>query len=405
MDRNNVIITSSRDPMMDQQEFELVERKGTGHPDTICDAVVEAVGRQLCREYQARFGRILHHNVDKSFLVAGQSQPRPGGGEIIQPMRFILGDRAVHEFQGKKIPLAEIAEQAVSDWFKSHLRFVDPQQHLVFQNEIKPGSDELIDSFLRRKIGANDTSVGVGYAPLSSTEELVLALEKWLNSAAFKTAFPVSGEDIKIMAYRRARNLKLVVAMAFVDRYVESLNSYFTQKAKVLDEIQRFVESHTETFAAVNVELNALDDRSRGEAGLYLTVLGTSAEAGDSGQVGRGNRVNGIISYNRPATTEAAAGKNPVSHTGKIYNILSHQLAAKIHATLPEITEVNVWLCSKIGQPLDQPLAVAAEIKTAGGIPPARLRNQVAEIVFTELAGIDTFSAQQTQNPFAGADH
>jgi hypothetical protein len=52
-----------------------------------------------------------------------------------------------------------------------------------------------------------------------------------------------------------------------------------------------------------------------------LTVLGTSAEGGDCGEVGRGNRVNGIAASNRPLGLEAAAGKNPVSHVGKIYTL------------------------------------------------------------------------------------
>ena len=65
---------------------------------------------------------------------------------------------------------------------------------------------------------------------------------------------------------------------------------------------------------------------------MYLTLLGTSAEQGDSGQVGRGNRVCGLISLNRPMSVEAAAGKNPVSHVGKIYNVLAHELAMRIYA-------------------------------------------------------------------------
>lgn len=386
MDRSKIIVTGSIAPAIDQQEFELVERKGIGHPDTICDDIVEAVEQRLSHEYLNCFGRVLHHNIDKSFLVAGQSRPCLRGGEILQPMRFILGDRAVHEFQGKKIPLAEIAGQTVSDWFKVHLRFVNPQKHVVFQNEIKHGSVDLIDSFQRRKIGANDTSAGVGYAPLSPTEELVLALEQWLNGDAFKNSFPESGEDIKIMACRRNRDLNLIVAMAFVDRYVESVDGYFARKSRILEEIRYFVASRASAFSAVNVELNTLDDQGRGDAGLYLTVLGTSAEAGDSGQVGRGNRVNGIISYNRPSTTEAVAGKNAVSHTGKIYNILSHRLAANILAALPEVSEANVWLCSKIGQPLDRPLLAAAELKTADAALRVELRRKTEDIILAGLA-------------------
>ena len=54
------------------QPLEIVERKGKGHPDTICDAIAEAVSIQLSKAYQETFGRILHHNIDKCLLVAGQ---------------------------------------------------------------------------------------------------------------------------------------------------------------------------------------------------------------------------------------------------------------------------------------------------------------------------------------------
>lgn len=79
------------------------------------------------------------------------------------------------------------------------------------------------------------------------------------------------------------------------------------------------------------VFLNVLDQSGADAAGAYLTLLGASAEVGDSGEVGRGNRVRGIISLLRPASAEAAAGKNPVAHVGKIYNVLTEVLVEDIH--------------------------------------------------------------------------
>ncbi|MFB6147348.1 MAG: methionine adenosyltransferase, partial [Candidatus Nanohaloarchaea archaeon] len=60
---------------MENCETELVERKGIGHPDSICDGVAESVSRALCREYRDRFGKVLHHNTDEVQLVAGSSEP------------------------------------------------------------------------------------------------------------------------------------------------------------------------------------------------------------------------------------------------------------------------------------------------------------------------------------------
>ncbi|MBE0576835.1 MAG: methionine adenosyltransferase [Desulfuromonadales bacterium] len=394
MDRIGVIISKSNDPAIGDKQFEIVERKGIGHPDSICDGIVESVCNQLCRVYKDNFGRILHHNIDKGLLVAGRSNPRIGGGTIVEPMRFIFGDRATSEFQGVKIPISEIAQEAAGTWLKKNLRFINPEVHMLFQNEIRPGSSELVDNLLREEIGANDTSVGVGYAPLSPTEQVVLAVEKWLNSATFKQSFPECGEDIKIMGIRSMNRLQLIVAIAFVDLFIKTAQDYFDKKQFFQSEIKRYIASLQMPFTEVNVEINSLDNPAQGEAGMYLTVLGTSAESGDSGEVGRGNRVNGVISYNRPSTTEAAAGKNPVNHTGKIYNILSHRLAAKVYETVDGIQELTIWLCSRIGDPLGQPVVTSVEVKPLPGVHVHDLEGPITAIITDDLAHLELFMEQ-----------
>src|SRR5215471_19882312 len=317
-----------------QQQIELVERKGLGHPDSICDAIMEAISIALCRTYLDATGHVLHHNIDKGLLVAGQTTPALGGGTVDAPMRLIVGDRATVEWQGQRFPVGEIAEATARLWLAEHLRFVHPQRHMVFQNAIQPGSPELVDLFARQSIGANDTSAAVGYAPLTETERCVLAAERRLNSPAFKAQFPEAGEDVKVMGYRQGRHLTLTIALAFVDRFIPNARTYFTQKAAIQEDLQRFLTTDLHDLDGVEVHLNMLDRPERGTGGMYLTVLGTSAESGDSGQVGRGNRVNGVLSLNRPMGTEAAAGKNPVRHVGKIYTLLSHQIANHIQTAI-----------------------------------------------------------------------
>jgi S-adenosylmethionine synthetase len=185
MSDNRFLLEELRRTPLERQRIELVERKGKGHPDSICDALAEAVSLALCREFQAAFGRILHHNTDKALLVAGRTQPRLGGGEVVEPMRLVLGDRAASEYHGRRIEVGAIAEASAKGWLRENLRFVDPERHLVFQNELKEGSPELTDLFEREVVGANDTSAAVGYAPLTETERLVLAAEQWLNSPDF----------------------------------------------------------------------------------------------------------------------------------------------------------------------------------------------------------------------------
>ncbi|MEM4703900.1 MAG: methionine adenosyltransferase, partial [Candidatus Bathyarchaeia archaeon] len=293
----NIIVEDLRQTPLEKQRIEIVERKGLGHPDYICDAVMEQISISLSKEYLKKAGAILHHNVDKSLLAAGEVEVSFGGGKVKQPMLFIFGDRATSEFDGQKIDVDQIAIETAKNWFKKNMRFINPEEHVKYQSELKPGSSGLTDIFKRKGhvLGANDTSAAVGYAPMTRTEKIVLQTEKYLNSKEFKKRFPETGEDIKVMGFRNNNDLRLTVAMAFVDRYINDEKDYFEKKAKILEEIHKFAAVNTD-FESVDVQLNTLDSPKRGLGGLYLTVLGTSADSGDSGQVGRGNRVNGLIS-------------------------------------------------------------------------------------------------------------
>ncbi len=380
----NILMESLNDTPVEEHQVELVERKGIGHPDSICDAIMEQVSVALCLEYLSVFGSVKHHNTDKGLLVAGKTSPKIGGGTVDEPMRLVFGDRATYSYKGKVVPVGDIAVETAKGWLRRNLRFVDPDRHLVFQNEIKEGSPELTDIFDRQVIGANDTSAAVGYAPLTETERLVLATEKFLNSPEFKARFPESGEDIKVMGYRSHRELTLTVAMAFVDRFVESPEGYFRRKEEIKQALEEFVVGEKRNLERVTVAINTLDDPARGEDGMYLTVLGTSAEGADCGQVGRGNRVNGVIALNRPMSAEAAAGKNPISHVGKIYNLLTHRIADEVYQSVPGLREVYIWLCSQIGQPIDQPLIASAQLILEPGVELEAIRGEVESVINRE---------------------
>jgi S-adenosylmethionine synthetase len=307
-------------------------------------------------------------------------------------MRLIFGDRATVEVDGVRIPVKEIAVQTAKEWFKENLRFVDPEKHVRYQVELKPGSAGLTDIFKRkgRFLGANDTSAAVGYWPRTRTETIVLETERYVNSNDFKKEFPASGEDVKVMGFRKDNELYLIVSMAFVDRFVESEKDYFKKKAEISEKINRFVKENTD-FEKITANLNTLDVKGRGIGGVYLTVLGTSADGADSGQVGRGNRVNGLISLNRPFCSEAAAGKNPVSHVGKIYNVLTHRIARQIYRKVDGLEEVYIWLLSQIGKPIDEPAIAGAQVIMKTGNHLEDVRREVEEVMNFELENIDTF--------------
>jgi S-adenosylmethionine synthetase len=388
----NIIVEDLKQTPLEKQCLEIVERKGLGHPDYICDAVMDNISIRLSEEYLKKAGSILHHNVDKSLLVAGGAEPKFGGGIVKQPILFVLGDRATSEFNGSKIDVGEIAVNVAKQWFKENMRFIDPEKHVKYQVELKPGSVGLVDIFKRKGkvLGANDTSAAVGYAPMTQTEKIVFGTEQYLNSKEFKQRFPESGEDIKVMGFRTNSSLHLTVSIAFVDRFVNSEEDYFDKKAKILEEINQFVAANT-NFENINVQLNTLDVRGRGMGGLYLTVLGTSADSGDSGQVGRGNRVNGLISLNRPFCSEAAAGKNPISHVGKIYNVLTYKIAQHVYEEVPEVEEVYIWLLSKIGSPIDHPTVAAAQVIMKGNNSLDKVKRKISEVLDYRLENIYDF--------------
>src|SRR5512143_2138639 len=358
-----IVIEPFKGKSVVDQRVEIVERKGTGHPDYLCDAMMEAISVALSREYLREFGTILHYNIDKGLLAAGRTEKRFGGGKVLKSMELTIGDRATFTAGGKKVPVADIAVDAAKGWLRENMRFLDPEEHLKYRVVLAPGSEELTDIFARPGAvrSANDTSAAVGYYPLSPTERIVLGLERHLNSRAFKKKQPETGEDIKVMGLRTGSELDLTVAMPLISVFVKSEREYFERKEMLSHEMQRCVAG-LEDFQSVHVHFNNLDETGRGLGGVYLSLLGTSAEDADSGQVGRGNRVNGLISVNRPMGTEAAAGKNPVSHVGKIYNILAHKTAEKIYKNVEGIREVYVLLLSRIGTPIDSPQMASVQV-------------------------------------------
>jgi len=133
------------------------------------------------------------------------------------------------------------------------------------------------------------------------------------------------------------------------------------------------------------VEINAADGQSTDSA--YITVTGTSAEAGDDGEAGRGNRVNGLITPYRPMTMESVAGKNPVNHVGKLYNIAAGLIAEVIARELPEVAAAECYLVSRIGHPIDDPQAadVRIQLKDSAAPLPDGAINQIVRGQLSEL--------------------
>lgn len=359
-DGRRIVVEEVRRTPIEEQKIEIVERKGLGHPDSLADGIADAVSRALCREYISSFGAVLHHNTDQVEIVGGRANPKFGGGRVLAPIYVLLSGRAVTTVGNELVPVNKVAINAAKEYLKKTLRNLDVQNDVIVDSRIGQGSADLIDVFKRKRDIplANDTSFGVSFAPFSETEKLVLETEKTMNSQKFKQKFKESGEDIKVMGLREDNHITLTIADAMVARYIPDLDHYRSVKESMMEEIKKLADKLTKR--EVEVAINTADDYDSGS--VYLTVTGTSAEMGDDGSVGRGNRVNGLITTNRFMSMEAAAGKNPVNHVGKIYNLLSFEVAKAIVSTNEDVRETYVRILSQIGAPIDKPKAASIQL-------------------------------------------
>ncbi|MDT7867074.1 MAG: methionine adenosyltransferase [Acidianus sp.] len=367
----NIVVRELQQPAVEEGQVELVERKGLGHPDYISDAVAEEASRQLSLYYRERFGTIMHHNLDKVLLVGGQAAPRWGGGDVLQPIYIIVSGRATTEVRTssgvEEVPVGRIILKAVKEWVKQNLRFLDPETHVVVDYKIGKGSADLRGIFESRSAShrANDTSFGAGFAPLTTLERLVIETERTLNSQEFKSRVPASGEDVKVMGLRNGNVIDITVANAIVSRFVRDKDEYMSVKEEIKEKVLDVASKIAPNYD-VRVYVNNGDIPE--EEVFYITVTGTSAEHGDDGATGRGNRVNGLITPMRPMSLEAAAGKNPVNHIGKIYNVVATELAQLIYTKVPNVREVYVRLLGQIGRPIDDPLIADVSLLMERGV-------------------------------------
>lgn len=377
----NIIAEVIHETPIEKQHIEIVERKGIGHPDSIADGIAEEVSRNLCRMYIKEFDRILHHNTDEVQIVGGQAEPKFGGGMVLEPIYILLVGRAVTQVGDKRLPYRTTALRTADDYLKEICPHLDPDNNVSLDCRIGQGSIDLREVYDTRKRLANDTSFGVSFAPLSETETTALEVERFINGK-LKKKLPEVGEDVKVMATRMENEIDLTIAAAIVDSLTPDADHYKSVIEELQNNVSDYVLSHTERD--VKVMVNTADDYDRGV--YYLTVTGLSMENGDDGSVGRGNRANGLITPFRPMSMEAAAGKNPVTHVGKIYNIASNMMANKIYDELQEdIHDVYVRLVSQIGKPISEPQAASIQLVVPKANNDYRLHLDTAKAVAEDV--------------------
>lgn len=402
MDKKNLLVYSSGMQKINDTEFEVVERKGLGHPDTLCDTIAEKVSQAYSQYCLKKYGIILRHMVDKIALSGGSAKVKFGGGEMQKPIRLYLNCRFTRTYQKETIPYLEIVKEVVYKHFGEVLPLLDLDKWLMIvdNTHFAPGPGVVYEAdgttqnerrfffeipekefavFHDNSLRSNDTSTAVAYSPLSETEKAVVLVETTLNGKEFKKLYPYVGTDIKVMARRIKKNLDITVCVPFVSAYTPSKEFYF--------EKLKFLESYIKELVAskffgydISVFLNTRDNPNKSD--YYLTLTGSAIESGDEGVVGRGNRHNGIIPFTRHMSMEACCGKNPVYHVGKIYTAICSLISQEIFNLVG--LETYIYLTSQMGRSLSDPWSACVEV--CGGTADATQRQIIEAVIERNLA-------------------
>jgi S-adenosylmethionine synthetase len=390
--RNNISILKLRGTPVEDLPREIVERKGRGHPDSLCDGIAERISQDYSKYCLRKFGFVLHHNFDKVQLVAGKANPRFGGGTIEKPIRIQIAGRGTPECSGELIPIKDIAVKAARTHLEDTLRYVDKGE-FVIESYVGLGSCDLTELYARYSKGneipfANDTSFGFSHWPFSALEKTVLYAEKYVNSD-LRDEFKQIGEDVKVFGVRKGKRIDLTVAIAVVDAEVKDIHQYIKLKDELQDRIENFLCNNISS-RKIDIHINCADDVKNNS--VYLTVTGTSGENGDDGSVGRGNRLNGLITPFRGMSLEAVAGKNPISHIGKVYNVLSILTAQKLVKEISEVKECSVLFAARIGDPIDKPRIAHVTILPRKGVHLADIRHLIENSVEDNISKVTSIS-------------
>lgn len=378
--KNNLFIYTSGTLPIDKIDFEVVERKGIGHPDTLCDTLAEKISVAYSQYCLNHYGVILRHMVDKIALSGGASMVKFGGGEMKKPIKLYLNCRFTRTYQKETIPYFEIVKNVVHKHFKEVLPLLDVEKWLTIvdntHNAPGPGivyeadgttknerqyffevPEKEFAEFHNNGMRSNDTSTTVAYSPLSNIEKIVILFENTLNGDDFKKTYPFIGTDIKVMAKRVKNSVDITACVPFIAEHTPSREFYYEKIEMIENLIKQLIAKKFSQYD-ISVKINTRDEPNKSD--YYLTLTGSAIESGDEGVVGRGNRYNGVIPFTRHMTTEACCGKNPIYHIGKIYTAVGSLISIEIFDKLN--LETYVYLTSQIGRDLLNPWSVCVEI-------------------------------------------
>jgi len=381
MAKNIIINNSINIESINNQDIEIVERKGIGHPDTISDSIAEEISVEYSKYCLENFGCILRHMIDKISVTGGLTKVNFGGGEFISPAKIRLNGRFTESVDGVKIPYMEIAEKVIYKYFEK-VYFNFKKEYIIIENNThsSPGPGIIFDKngdsknerknfftqqtentlkYHNNSQRSNDTSTSVCYFPTSILENLVIETEKYLTSRDFRQEHPYIGTDIKVMGLRNKKDIEITICLPLISYFIKDYSDY-TNKIEIVTDSLRKSISQKGFDGNIKIFINTRDRSTHDD--LYMTLLGSALESGDEGSVGRGNRIHGVIPFTRNFTMEASCGKNPVYHIGKIYTSLAYVISKEIYNKYK--IENIVFITSQIGRELKDPWILSVELKS-----------------------------------------
>lgn len=365
---------------INNQEFEVVETKGKGHPDNICDTLAEKISANYSKYCLEHYRVILRHMIDKLSILGGGSKVKFNGGEMIAPIRVLVNGRFTDKYNDEKIDYMKIVDETIKNYFQELFPMINIEKDLliidnthhnegpgVIYNNDNTTKNERVKFFEATSVEdasihnnhnrCNDTSTTVSYYPMSKLEIAVLNIEQLLNSNNYKKLKPWVGNDIKVMGIRKEKRVEITSCVPLISKYVKDLEDYKNKLNIIKKDIEKEIKKQFKNNE-IAVYLNTRDNYEKND--LYMTLTGSAIESGDEGAVGRGNRSRGVIPFSRNFSMEAACGKNPVYHTGKLFTAIGDIISQKIYEKYK--VENTVYCTSKMGDSISDPWNISVEL-------------------------------------------
>lgn len=358
----------------------MVETKGKGHPDNICDTLAEKISANYSKYCLENYGMILRHMIDKLSILGGGTKVKFNGGEMISPIKILVNGRFTDRYNNQKIDYMKIVNEIIKKYFHELFPMIDIEKDLLIIDNTHhnegPGvvyNDDNTTKSERAKFfevvndedvtkhnnhnRCNDTSTTVSYYPMSKLEKTVLNIEQLLNSNNYKKVKPWVGNDIKVMGMRKDKKIEITSCVPLISKYVRDIDDYKEKLSEIKKDIENEIKKQFKNCDVI-VYLNTRDDYENND--LYMTLTGSAVESGDEGAVGRGNRSRGVIPFSRNFSMEAACGKNPVYHTGKLFTAIGDIISQKIYEKYK--VENIVYCTSKMGDSINNPWNISVEL-------------------------------------------